>query len=171
MIGRRLLALIETAAVIGALTSCGVSVGAPEDAERQALATKKASVVLLRLLATHDGQPVNFLGNVDVLNVLTSGGYILLVENVETGDQIKLARPRTPSAEAERDGWIYLVLGPGRYHVIVRPWPLGEISRPFLLSVPSTPAVVYAGSLPIACGKPGLHQGPNLTRSSFPRAC
>jgi hypothetical protein len=111
---------------------------------------------------------VDFLGGVDVLNVRTSGGYIVLVENLATGDQLKLARPPSPSVEAEREGWIYLLLEPGRYHVVVKPWPLGLISRPFLLSVPSTPALVYAGSLPIDCGEPGLHHGPNLTGSSLP---
>lgn len=73
-------------------------------------------------------------------------------------------RFQAPTPDAEQDGWVYVVLAPGRYHLLLRAAAHFIVSdwvhsRPwrFLLRVPATVTVVYAGSLTFACfggGKP-----------------
>jgi hypothetical protein len=123
--------------------------------EQEVVARKKASVVLLRLVATHEGDPVNFLGKLDILSVRIFGGFVILVENINTGDQLKVAQPRAPTPQAAKEGWVYLVLEPGRYYLRVKPWLESPTSGRFFLSVPAAGTVVYAGSLPFTCSNTG----------------
>jgi len=75
--------------------------------------------------------------------------FVVLVENIDSGDQVSTIRSPTP--EAEKEGWVYLLLEPGRYYLRMQPWRNNRISGRFFLSVPVAGTVVYAGSLPIRC--------------------
>ena len=144
----RILGIFMTLAVVGgALTGCGVSVGGLRGGEEGTVVANRGSIVLLRLLTA-----VDFLGN------LQFGTVVLRVESIETGEQTTVIRPRSPTPEAAQQGWVYLVLAPGRYYVRTQTRNLGPLSGRFLLSVPPGRAMIYAGSLPIACRERTAHQ-------------
>lgn len=150
-------ALIKVTVIVGALTACGASVGPLRGGEQELVVMKKASVVLLRLIATRDGKPMDFLGKLKgtILDELL-GEFVILAEDINTGDQLKVARPRAPTPQAAKEGWVYLVLEPGRYYLRVKPWPVSPVSGRFFLSVPAAGTVVYAGSLPFTCSHTGF---------------
>lgn len=147
--------LMKTVAVVGALTACGFPVGPLRSGEQEVVTMKQSSIVLLRLVATHDGKPMEFLNKWNSMkswSVYMMTSFVVLVENIDTGDQVKEIRAPTP--EAEKEGWVYLLLEPGRYYLRVQPWHNDPVSGRFFLSVPVAGTVVYAGSLPITCAGP-----------------
>ena len=152
---RLLDALIKVVAVVSVLTACGMPVGPLGGSEEEVVAMKQSSIVLLRLVATHDGKPMEYLNKWNSMfswAVQLMTDFIVLVENIDTGDQVRAIR--TPTPEAEKEGWVYLLLEPGRYYLRVQPWRNDPISGRFFLSVPGAGTVVYAGSLPITCAGP-----------------
>ena len=152
---RLLGALVQVVAVVGALTACGLPVGPLRGSEQEDITIKKSSIILLRLAATHDGKPMELLNKWSspfAWSVRLMTNFIVLVENIDTGDQVSAIRAPTP--EAEKEGWVYLLLEPGRYYVRMQPWRNDRISGRFVLSVPVAGPVVYAGSLPIRCASP-----------------
>ncbi len=152
---RRIGTLMKVAAVVGVLTGCGLPVGPLRETEQEVVTMKQSSIVLLRLVATHDGQPIEYLTKWNSAlswSIRLMTNFLVLVENIDTGDQMKAIR--TPTPEAEKEGWVYLMLEPGRYYLRVQPWINNPVSGRFFLSVPVAGTVVYAGSLPIRCAGP-----------------
>ncbi len=152
---RLLGALMKVVAVVSALTACGIPVGSLRNGEQEVVTMKQSSIVLLRLAATYDGKPMEYLNKWNSMfswAVQLMTDFIVLVENIDTGDQVRAIR--TPTAEAEKEGWVYLLLEPGRYYLRVQPWRNDPVSGRFFLSVPVAGTVVYAGSLPITCASP-----------------
>lgn len=152
---RLLGAVVQVVAVVGALTACGLPVGPLRGSEQEGVTMKKSSIVLLRLAATHDGKPMELLNKwsspfAGSVRLMTN--FVVLVENIDTGDQVRAFRVPTP--EAEKEGWVYLPLEPGRYYLRIQPWRNDPVSGRFFLSVPVAGTVVYAGSLPITCAGP-----------------
>jgi hypothetical protein len=148
-------ALMTVVAVVSALTACGLPVGPLRGGEQEVVTMKKSSIVLLRLVATHDGKPMEFLNKWNSMwswPVRLMTNFVVLVESIDTGDQVREIRAPTP--EAEKEGWVYLLLEPGRYYLRVQPWRNDPVSGRFFLSVPVAGTVVYAGSLPITCAGP-----------------
>ena len=133
---------------IGALTACGASTGLPKESAHEVVAAENASGVLLRLVATtRDGKLINFSERVAIHG---AGDFFVLAENIDTGTQMELSEPSLPP-EAASEGWMFLVLAPGRYEVIVKPGLIGPASRRFFLAVPAAGAVIYGGSFAITC--------------------
>lgn len=132
---------VTIGAVAAALAGCLVSVGPPRSGDQELLTTKKAAVVLSRFVAIADGRPIEFLDGSG------SPAISLHVANIDTGDQFREVRAPTP--EAKKDGWVYLVLAPGRYYLRVR--LDGIVSGRYFVRVPAAGTVVYAGSLPVTC--------------------
>jgi len=152
---RLLGALMKVVAVVGALTACEIPVGPLRGGEQEVVTMKKSSIVLLRLVATNDGKPMEYLNKWNSMwswPVRLSTHFVVLVENIDTGEQVR--EIRTPTHEAEKEGWVYLLLEPGRYYLRVQPWRNDPVSGRFFLSVPVAGTVVYAGSLPITCAGP-----------------
>lgn len=152
---RRLATLITAVAVVGVLTACGIPSGQLKPTEQELVAKKQSSIVLLRLVAIHDGQPMEYLNKWNSMwawPVRLMTHFVVLVENIDTGDQVQAIR--TPTPEAEKEGWVYLVLEPGRYYLRVQPWRNDPVSGHFFLHVPVAGTVVYAGSLPFTCASP-----------------
>jgi hypothetical protein len=150
---------MAVAAVLGALTSCSLQAGPLVVDEQKAVAMRTASIVLFRLVATDNGNPVDLDAHVysPVFRLF------LFVENIDTGDRIMGDRARAPTAEARKEGWFYLVLEPGRYYLRVAelhttsPVLIRDHAR-FSLSVPAATPVLYAGSLPLTCTESrGIH--------------
>ena len=139
-----------------ALGGCGASLGGLRSGEAATFAEQKAIVVLLRLIArTATGDPVDLLGGVDSLSLAGYGQFFILVEDIDTGVQTKVTRPRSLTQEAARQGWVHLVLAPGRYFLRIQTHLHGPVSGRFTLRVPRGHAVIYAGSLPLTCRKKG----------------
>jgi len=129
-----------------------VSVSHLTGAEQESLTAKNASIVLLRFAATYAGKPINVFDKVSFPDIYIAGGFSILAENIDTGDQVKVVRPSAPTAESAEAGWVYLLLERGRYHLRVHPGsPLNPVSGRFVLNVPAGGTVIYAGSLPITC--------------------
>lgn len=124
--------------------------------EAKTVAGKKGVVVLLRFAATTGtGDPVDLLGGIDVLDIALFQEFFLLVEDIDTGEQRKVIRPRSLTRDAAREGWVYLVLAPGRYFLRMQPYVHAPISGRFVLRVPPDHAVIYVGSLPLTCRERG----------------
>ena len=147
--------LMNVVAVVGVLTACGLPVGPLKGGEQEVVTMKQSSIVLLRLVAMHDGKPMELLSKWNSMwswPVRLMTNFVVLVENIDTGEQVR--EIRTPTHEAEKEGWVYLLLEPGRYYLRVQPWINDPVSGHFFLSVPVAGTVVYAGSLPITCAGP-----------------
>ena len=101
---RLLGALVQVVAVVGALTACGLPVGPLRGSEQEDITIKKSSIILLRLAATHDGKPMELLNKWSspfAWSVRLMTNFIVLVENIDTGDQVSAIRAPTPEAEKE----------------------------------------------------------------------
>lgn len=123
------------------LVGCGVSVGPLRSGDQERIAAKRGSIVVLRLLATADGAPVELLPHLP-------GSAILVADNIDTGDQVRDVR--SPTDQSRQEGWIYLVLEPGRYQMRVR-LAGGRISWRWFVRVPTPGTVLYVGTLPVSC--------------------
>src|SRR5262249_59564296 len=87
--------LLPALAVVGSIFSgCSVSASQLNGAEQKALTAKNASVVLLRFAATIGGKPVNVFDGVSFPDIYLAGGFTILAENIDTGDQVKIVQPR-----------------------------------------------------------------------------
>jgi hypothetical protein len=136
------------------LSGCGVSARQLSGREQEALRAKSASIVLFRFAATSGGKPVNVFDGVSFPDIYITGGFTILAENIDTGDQVKIVRPHAPTAESAEAGWVYLLLERGRYHVRLHPGsPVSPVSGRYVVRVPAAGAVIYAGSLPITCSE------------------
>lgn len=152
---RRLATLLTAVAVVGVLTACGIPSGQLKPTEQEVVTKKHSSIVLLRLVATHDGKPMEYLNKWNSMwswSVQVMTNFVVLAENIDSGNHIQAIR--TLTLEAEKEGWVYLVLEPGRYYLRVQPWRTDPVSGRFFLHVPVAGTVVYAGSLPITCTRP-----------------
>ena len=105
------------------------------------------SVVLLRLSAEIDSQRIE-----------GSERFKARIASIDTGQSPKdISHYDSPSAEAQKDGWVYFMLEPGTYYFGVSPkldnWKYYDTFYPnfFWFHVPQGNQVIYIGTLTTAC--------------------
>ena len=150
--GPSLILFVVVGAILPAtVAGCAAArVGSPSEQEYAAARGGRAAVVLLRAVAeTRKG------GERTAFGPESGRGKAVSLVRLETGGNTKSVGPlRSPHARALRDGWIYLVLKPGTYYLLVHDRQPADLSPEFaapgedwLLEVPAGGPLVYAGTV------------------------
>lgn len=125
-------------------------VAQPTEKDYAAVRGGRAAVVMLRGLAEVDGGERTLFGP-----GAAGGGKSLSLARLDTADKLRSAGAlRSPSAGALQAGWVYLVLKPGTYYLLIHD-PTADSLAPdaaapgedWLLEVPAGAPLVYAGSV------------------------
>lgn len=135
------------------VSGCHYTTRLPSEAENASIGQRAKVMVLIRLKAVVDGKPQE---KIDWEIIEGGDGFGIRLASIDSGESPKFVSMTSPTSEARRQGWIYLVLAPGSYHLKVVT-AKGGLVPDFLLHVPRNKKLVYAGTLIISCkGRWGL---------------
>jgi hypothetical protein len=129
------------------VNGCHFQTRLPSEAEHASIEQHTKVMVLIRLKAVVGGkaqEKISF-GTID-----GKGGFGIRLASIDSGKSPKFVFGTSPTSEARRQGWIYLVLAPGSYHLTVVT-DKRRLVPDFLLHVPRDKKLVYAGTLIISC--------------------
>jgi hypothetical protein len=129
------------------LNGCGTTVSNLNKKDNEAIAGGGKSVVLLRLSA-----------EIDTKRTEGPERFKAKIASIDTGQSPKdISHYDFPSAEAQKDGWVYFMLEPGTYYFGVSPkldtWKDYNYfyHNYFWFHVPQGNQVIYIGTLSAAC--------------------
>ncbi len=143
--------MVVSAVIVGVivafLSGCAI-VGAPSGSADESIRKGEKTVVLLRVTAAVEDQPVNA--------VKYFGFKIASIDKGEPPQQLFF--PASSSAETRQAGWMYLILRPGETYYLSSSFGVTKNSNlPYLLvpdmwfHVPHDRPFIYIGSLSVSC--------------------
>ena len=156
-------------ALIVLFTGCATTtVRLPNVQEGVDIELKNKSIVLLRLKADMNGEPLDQFAN--YCYYWGNNRFRLAISKMDEGQSLKrILSIVSPSSEARERGWMYFVLSPGSYYLIAIPpgsdMYRGEVSwwrssmlnegsaygQHFRFHIPDNKPLMYISSLSVSC--------------------
>ncbi len=134
------------------LVGCTTSIRMPDSDEVSEIYADRKALVMMRIEARFENEPV------ESFSVNSENFFIMKSADYEGDRKLKNLWPyRSPSEDALREGWIYILLNPGSHYLYIKPPPFSrELDRirsyePYWLTIPKGEQLVYAGSFIAAC--------------------